>query len=239
MKLWVMSDLHFEFMPDEGEGFLDALPDIPHDVAVIAGDLCDYPRIPTALRLVGQRFKRVAYVLGNHECYGGSVQEALDRARSCAPSNVEVLECAALGGARLYGATLWFPQDPEKYSRWEEGMSDFFQIRGLRQAAGVANSAAVSFLEGAVAPGEGSTVVTHHLPVLESVHSKFRGSPLNRYFVGEAGAVFERRPRLWVHGHTHESCDYMRGDTRVVCNPHGYWGHAVNPSFDPALVIDA
>jgi Icc-related predicted phosphoesterase len=32
------------------------------------------------------------------------------------------------------------------------------------------------------------------------------------------------RPALWLHGHTHGSCDYKLGDTRVVCNPMGYPG---------------
>jgi hypothetical protein len=32
----------------------------------------------------------------------------------------------------------------------------------------------------------------------------------------------EKRPRLWVHGHTHTTCDYELGSTRVACNPYGY-----------------
>jgi len=31
--------------------------------------------------------------------------------------------------------------------------------------------------------------------------------------------------KLWIHGHTHESFDYMVGDTRIVCNPRGYIGY--------------
>ena len=29
-------------------------------------------------------------------------------------------------------------------------------------------------------------------------------------------------PKLWIHGHTHERCDYQLGTTRVVANPLGY-----------------
>jgi Icc-related predicted phosphoesterase len=32
----------------------------------------------------------------------------------------------------------------------------------------------------------------------------------------------KKPPKLIVHGHTHEACDYMIGDTRVVCHPRGY-----------------
>jgi hypothetical protein len=44
-------------------------------------------------------------------------------------------------------------------------------------------------------------------------------------------------PDLWVHGHTHNSFDYMFGKTRVVVNPYGYKDVEVNPQFDKSLVI--
>jgi hypothetical protein len=48
---------------------------------------------------------------------------------------------------------------------------------------------------------------------------------------------------LWVHGHTHASCDYFAGQTRVVCNPKGYGpvrtgGEYENPDFDSGLVVE-
>jgi len=47
------------------------------------------------------------------------------------------------------------------------------------------------------------------------------------------------RVALWIHGHTHDSFDYLVRDTRVVCNPRGYVKHDIqeNASFDPALVV--
>lgn len=46
------------------------------------------------------------------------------------------------------------------------------------------------------------------------------------------------RPLLWVHGHTHDSFDYMIGSTRVLCNPRGYIPEEANKQFDPALIVD-
>jgi hypothetical protein len=48
---------------------------------------------------------------------------------------------------------------------------------------------------------------------------------------------------LWVHGHTHASCDYVAGQTRVVCNPKGYGpvktgGEYENPEFDAGLIVE-
>ena len=31
-----------------------------------------------------------------------------------------------------------------------------------------------------------------------------------------------RQPKLWIHGHSHDRCDYSLGKTRVVANPMGY-----------------
>jgi len=43
--------------------------------------------------------------------------------------------------------------------------------------------------------------------------------------------VEERRPAVWVHGHTHLGGDYEIGETRVVCNPFGYETYQVNKEF--------
>ena len=44
--------------------------------------------------------------------------------------------------------------------------------------------------------------------------------------------------KLWVHGHMHNSLDYVERGTRVVCNPRGYVPFEPNPSFDPSLVVE-
>jgi predicted phosphodiesterase len=45
---------------------------------------------------------------------------------------------------------------------------------------------------------------------------------------------------VWIHGHTHDSFDYSRNGTRVVCNPRGYVTRrgAENNEFDPALIVE-
>ena len=91
------------------------------------------------------------------------------------------------------------------------------------------------------APHAGPTVViTHHAPSPRSIHPRFAGSPLNGCFVSDASRLLDGRATLWIHGHTHDSFDYVTGDTRVVCNPRGYVidGVAENPRFDPGLVIE-
>jgi Icc-related predicted phosphoesterase len=50
--------------------------------------------------------------------------------------------------------------------------------------------------------------------------------------------IIDHGPDLWVHGHTHNSFDYILGKTRVVVNPYGYKDVEVNPQYDKQLVIE-
>ena len=59
---------------------------------------------------------------------------------------------------------------------------------------------------------------------------------LNAAYASDLSAVIESgRPALWVHGLTHDSRDYLVGETHIVCNPRGYDDE--NVRFDPALVV--
>ena len=64
------------------------------------------------------------------------------------------------------------------------------------------------------------------------------GKTLTLYFVNHRPELSEG-VGLWIHGHTHASCDYIIPETgcRVVCNPHGYQREN-GEYFDPALVVE-
>ena len=102
-----------------------------------------------------------------------------------------------------------------------------------------------AFIEATLgAPHDGPTVVvTHHAPHPNSVHPRFVGNDASPGFVSDLSDLIARHgPELWVHGHTHDGCDYVVGGTRVVCNPKGYGprsagGRIENAAFDPQLVV--
>lgn len=86
---------------------------------------------------------------------------------------------------------------------------------------------------------EGPTIlVTHHLPHPRSIHRKYRGSALNPAFASDLSHFMGPPIALWIHGHTHESCDYVENGTRVVCNPRGYGPFELNAAFDPILKVE-
>jgi len=50
----------------------------------------------------------------------------------------------------------------------------------------------------------------------------------------------EHQPKLWIHGHGHDRCDYVLGKTRVVANPLGYPNELRSlEAFEPAFTVTA
>jgi hypothetical protein len=86
---------------------------------------------------------------------------------------------------------------------------------------------------------ESTVVVIHHLPHRRSIHPKYNGSDLNPSFASDLSDLMGPPVSLWIHGHTHESFDYVVNSTRVVCNPRGYAPMELNESFDPVFTVDA
>ncbi len=253
MKLQVLSDLHLEFGSFEPKQ-TDA------DVVVLAGDV--------ATGAKGLRWARRAFphslslcIAGNHEYYGSNYQHVLRQCQEAAGEGTLFLEnaSAVIGGVRFVGCTLW--SDFRLYGDGDrqrvamdmarEQISDFRQIsfrdsdgtkrRFTPMDAAFLHQQSRTYLgEALAAPFDGPTiVVSHFLPGRASIAEEFIGDPLNPYFCSDLTELMEEHePAVWVHGHTHSSCDYRVGKTRVVCNPRGYAPSELNPHFDPVLTVD-
>lgn len=238
MKFRVMSDLHFEFHVDGGREFVASLDVEPDEVLLCAGDVCSSPCLIGALSLLCRRFSRVVYVMGNHELYHSrreSVARAIDMARANFPGTFHALDKDAveIDGVRVLGCPLWFAKDARAP---REAMNDFRMIRDFDAWVYDENARCVEFLRRELRTGD--VVLTHHLPSLRSVAPRWRGSPLNAFFVCDVEPLIrDRQPALWVHGHTHDSMDYQIGATRVLCNPFGYAHHEENPTFNATMRV--
>jgi Icc-related predicted phosphoesterase len=242
MKILVVSDLHFEFTSDGGRSLVaDFEKDV--DVLVAAGDIAVGEGIPEALRLLSQNYKHVVYVPGNHEYYGSTRSRVRTLIHKACKENDNLYwitgNAKRIDDQRFIGDTLWFPKHP---TAPKHNMNDFRLIKDFEEWVYEENRQTVEMLGAHVCSQD--IVVTHYLPSYQSVADKYRGSELNAFFVCDMEHVIRKeQPKLWIHGHTHTSCDYTiehenGNKTRVVCNPFGYAWHEENPKFDYGKIIE-
>lgn len=246
MKILLTSDLHCEIRDTYWEDYLnESFGETTADVVVLAGDITDPCSEDTAaaIKWFSTRYPHVIWVPGNHEYYQTcwTIPEVLRtmRERAVALGNVHVLdnEVLVLDNQRFVGTTLWYAADlgpggwsdffdckpPDAAVRKERNGVRYFgqEPRRMEKWIVAANIAAKRFLHGNVQ--EGDVVLTHMAPSYLSVHPRFAGDAYNIYFVSPLDDLIEEmKPRLWLHGHLHDSSDYVLGETRVVCNPGGY-----------------
>ena len=237
MKAMILSDLHFEFMPDNGKAFVDALP-TDCDVAILAGDICVLKtNSREGVNYLCQKFPKVIYVLGNHEFYKGNnyatqarIKELLDKNK-----NLTVLDNAVeeFGGKRFIGSTLWFPPSPETIDG-QDYFSDFIAILEYPNWFYERSADALQFLRKEVKPGD--VVITHHIPSDECVAPRWIGDPFNCFFVGGAGDIFDLNPSMWIFGHSHFPMDKVIKNTRIINNARGYTQHKEHISWQPKVI---
>lgn len=238
MQIQLISDTHLEFHQDQGESFVRSLDPTGVDVLVIAGDLTIAEDLERALRELCARYgsAQVVFVAGNHDHYGAHPHRLETLKASIDLPNLHWLwnDQVEIDGVRFLGTTLWFRDDPLN-PLYQGMLSDFRAIRALVPWVYEENQKALEFLGQNVTSD--CVVVTHHTPTQQSVHPRFWGSPLNRFFLCNVeDLIRERQPRAWFHGHTHSRFDYRIGNTRVACNPLGYPGECPGQFNDRFLV---
>lgn len=250
MKIRLLSDLHTEFrLPYKTADFAEYRGE---DVLVLAGDIASGSTntMDVIKFFLDQGFPNVVYVPGNHEYYGTSVEEF----------NAKMFEkCAAVPGAYFLnqmnitidgvlfiGATLWtnFMDNPISQSVCGRAINDFRRIKGFKTT-----DAAKLFYEHLdyinlhyeMRSTRPVVVVTHFLPARECIAPQWRGGDLlNDYFANDLGhLIADMQNTTWLFGHTHDARDFELGNTRLVCNPHGYYnsGEVGTNGFDPFKTI--
>lgn len=264
MKIQLASDLHTEFFRRgaSAERLIPRAPDA--EVLVLAGD------IATALDIVdlfGDWPVPVVYVAGNHEFYRHDMSEIRSGLRSvCAGTSVHFLDNDALvlNGVLFVGSTLWTDyrlgephcSQQEAMKIAAQGLNDHQLIRRDGDTFSPADAlsehhAARAWLIGELSNTKGrfesTVVVTHHGPHATSVHERYREDPLSAAFVSDLGDLLQLA-NLWLHGHVHDSFDYVAHGCRVVANPRGYPLEPrlrtrselrfENAAFEPMLVVD-
>jgi predicted phosphodiesterase len=267
VKLLLLSDLHLEFAPFTPEPPAAAAA----DVVVLTGDIhVGVKGIRWAAETFPG--KPVIYVAGNHEFYGGHWDTTLAEMRAEAKAlDVHFLEddVIEIDGVRFLGCSLWTDFDYFKYKGRERrrgamiaaalGMNDFYLIaaeplhkgqRGTNRAPLTVqhtlnrHQQSLAWLRQELSKGvpARTIVVVHHCPRAESVAPRWVDHSVTPCFASRLPTKVLLGAGLWVHGHTHDSHDYLVGNrTRVVCNPRGYplpSGADENRAFNPGLLLE-
>jgi len=257
MKLYMISDLHLEFgpMPSNYKPPADA------DVVLLPGDIGVGLQ---GVRWAAETFDvPVIYVGGNHEFYGDGryFSKHYRKMKEAAHgTNVTVLqnESVVIEGTRFIGTTLWtdmnlfgnvplmemqafkmndyrcIMREPPTTMNWSN--KPLLPMHTIHE-----HQIAMAFLMDELAlDHDGPTVVlTHHAPSEESSKPEFEHDSSNPFYASNLERFVEQcGAALWVHGHIHQSKDYMIGETRVATNPRGYIGQELNVNFDPNLILE-
>lgn len=248
MQLLILSDLHLEF---------SNLPfaETEADVIVLAGDISKSDHGIYWARTVWPT-KEIIYIAGNHEFYRMNRQDVVAKLRiAAAETGVHFLDTdeVVINDVRFLGSTLW--TDFQLYGNRQRDMevadntlNDFRLIKeGDREFTPmdsvVLHEESLAWLTQKLLTKnyDGKTVVvSHHLPSILSVAEKYKGDPLNACFASNLDHLFGHAD-LWIHGHTHDSFDYMVNGTRVICNPRGYSRDGKrneNIRFNPEFIVD-
>lgn len=271
MRILILSDLHLELWreaPKQAKELISAAqPDVDvsrPDVVVLAGDIDVGDR---AVAWADRTFPNlpVIYVQGNHEAYGQKLDTLKAQlAEACsATGHIHFLDKGELviGNVRFLGATLWTDfqlLSPDSIQEAMQaaaiGINDYRKIRLAKAGYRKIKPLDVAqwhwedriWLQDRLAePFSGSTVVVTHMgPTLQSIPDRYKGHVLSAAFASNLDALVSRSD-LWVHGHIHDSMDYLVGKARVICNPLGYpergsdgrWFRE-NPLYDPHLVVE-
>jgi predicted phosphodiesterase len=249
LRIRVLSDLHLEFAD------LQPVP-VACDVLVLAGDIHqgaeglvwarqNFPDIP------------IVYVAGNHEYYGQDWDELpAELARVATDLGIHLLDRGefAIDDVRFLGCTLWTDFDlfgencrAQAMTAAAKMLYDYRYIQCQGKLLEPAQTRArhlvdLSWLQTRLAPdgnARATVVVTHMVPTLRSTAERFKALLTSAGFSSHLDALVGKAD-LWIHGHTHDSYDYLLNGCRVICNPRGYRFRAQtfeNKSFDEKLVV--
>ena len=250
MRIHILSDLHLEFAEFQNYA-------VDCDVIVLAGDI---QRGTKGIRWARKRWpdKEIIYVAGNHEYYRAQYNQVnIELAQAAIDDRVHLLSSGEviIKGVRFLGATLWTDfklfGSAKKLMAQAESMNYLADFRVILFGKKIftpkdsvkLHKLDLAWLESKLTDKafDGKTVVvTHHLPSRRSVADRYADKLTSSAFASDLSHLLGKS-ELWIHGHTHDSFDYIESGTRVICNPRGYVKEnkpPENAQFNPVLVVD-
>jgi predicted phosphodiesterase len=239
----IMSDLHLE-AGDQYESF--QIP-VRAPYLILAGDigrLQDYEKYLSFIATQCAKFEMVCLVLGNHEFYGISRSEGLNRAQKLEKEEGTLGRLKVLNRTRLnvgsslciLGCTLQSNIGPQSRVAVEGRVKDFQRIPGWtvdqhndehEKDLEWLRSEIRSISGGLGCPNRAKRilVITHHAPIKKgSSHPKHDENLWTDAFATDLIGVHEevRRVQWWIFGHTHYTTQWRQQGITLISNQRGY-----------------
>ncbi len=248
MKLNFVSDLHQEFL-----GYKWDLVKTDADVIILAGDIGQgVLGVEWAIRQSEKLDIPIIYIFGNHEYFKNDFS-IIDHAKEYTDgTNVRVLnrDIVEFEDYRILGTTLWTdyclygePSKKVAMHAAQDCIADHSLITYdghifTTEDALSEHKKDLEFLNIALQSTDKNIVVTHHAPTYHASHPSFRGDMCTPAFCSDLeGFIAERKPKVWISGHSHYAYRKQIWDTLCISNPKGYKFEGVL-HFDPELIIE-
>lgn len=250
MKIRLLSDLHME-------GYYYSYAHAGEDVVVLAGDIHTYCRHSEIIEQIPNHVQ-IVMVAGNHEYYRSEFHTVNNYLKHLETkhSNFKFLnnDSAVIDGVNFYGGTMY--SDFYLY-----GQAEFWQT--ITDAQQFIYDFKVTQIDDdgkwrvwttndhlaehkkfkdnlqhwiKETEGQKRVVVSHFVPHPKAIHPRWGRSALNGYFTSDMDKHMGWEG-LWLYGHTHDSGDFIVGDTRCVGNPRGY-GDENRHGFEEEKILE-
>ena len=267
MRIALISDIHIEFIRDEGKLVHDIyIGEQSIDVLILAGDIdLEGYGAHYAVRQSELLKVPVIYLAGNHEFYAGKWTETIETLEKItAGTNVHFLnrDSVEINGARFIGCTLWSDLRLFGNERFHEalvtiqdGVNDYHQIKRDDSVSAPGKLRFISpehtiaefdknlaFITKELEQDfDGKTfVVTHHAPSLACLPLSGQNNLISAAYASNLDElIIKYKPKAWFHGHIHSGKSHRIGETLVGSWPRGYPQLQNSPTlgFKPMIFV--
>lgn len=239
-RIKIESDMHvdiYKYYTDKDyEVNLDGI-----DIYIIAGDAGEEKHSRDFIIKTASKYPncQIVEVAGNHMAYKDNMEMCYFRREELMESlsNYHFLEnsSASIHGYKIIGCCLWTDMNngDERISRYiGVSLNDYYYVKygkedrvltpyRTREIHRLSKEFIKQKLESSEQP---CIVVTHHLPFID-YDDRYNDKDL-LFGYGSDMQTFidnlEKKPIMWISGHTHRSRDFKKDGIRFVSNQHGY-----------------
>lgn len=234
MKIQYISDIHLETLFSNSHKMVKHFIQPQAKVCILAGDIGNpYEKsYRTFLDDMNTKFEKVFLIAGNHEFYNNNINDTKEKIKEICKNfnNISFLDNSYedYGGYRFIGSILWTHIKNKQYTINDTKLIKNFSVDDYNSLHEVSSNFLNNTLTDCTKNNIKSIVITHHLPIYELTHTKYRDSFYANYqqwFHGNSDDIIKQNSSIisaYIYGHTHSDSIQEHYGVTFYCNPLGY-----------------